>query len=402
MAIDTPTTSGIADNIVSQIESSLNQSIPLLPRSFIRVLSKSFAGVFILLYKYAGWISLQQFVRTASFQSTTINGRTVRPLVEWGILVGVGEPEPATRAELTVELTVREQGGSLPAGRGLLNPDTGVTYVTVSETQLDADTVETSVRAVSDEEGGGGRGVIGNAESGTTLSFSSPPAAVERDATVVEETTTGADAESEADYRRRVIERFRQRPQGGAYADYQEWATEPAGIIAAYPYTGDPGQVDVYIEATEESSGSPDGIPTEAQIDEVEDAIERDPDTKVPDRRPANALVNVLPIERTAFDVEIDGLDVDDVSATEELIEEACDEYFRGLEPYILGLSVLPRKDVVSNPELAGIVYAVVTEQGGTIDGLTIEEDGSEVTRRQLGDGELAKLGDITFENTVD
>ena len=401
MAIDTPTTDAISDNIVAQLETSLNQTIPLLPRSFIRVLSKALAGVFVLLYKYAGWIHLQMFVRTASWDPTTINGVTVRPLVEWGVLVGVGEPEAAVRAELLVDLTVRQQGGTLPAGRSLLNSATGVTYVTIGETALDAATVQTTVRAVSDEQGGGGRGVIGNMSAGETLSFASPQADVEREATVDSQEVTGADAEDETAYRRRVIQRFRQRPQGGAYADYQEWATEPTGIIAAYPYTGSPGTVDIYVEATEDSSGSPDGIPTASQLSTVEGSINYDPDTGIPTRRPVNAKLDVQAITRTAFDVEIDGLDVDDVAATEQLIEDAAEEYLRSLEPYIMGLSVLPRRDVISDPQLSGIIYDVVTAQGGTIDGLTISESGSPVTRRALGDGEKAKLGSISFINTV-
>lgn len=402
MPINSPTSNEISDNIVSQMESSLNQSIPLLPRSFVRVLAKALSGVFLLLYKYAGWIFLQMFVRTASWQSTTINGRTVRPLVEWGVLVGAGEPEAATRAELRVQVTVRSQGGSIRSGRQLVKDSTGVTYITLTEVPLNADTVEVSVRAVNDQDRNGGRGVIGNLEAGDSLSFASPPADIERETVVLEQEVTGADGEGEDAYRQRVIDRFRQRPQGGAYADYQEWATDPAGIIAAYPYTGDPGEVDVYIEATVESSGSPDGIPTTAQIQTVGTAIDRDPETNVPDRRPANALVNVLPIIRTPFDVTINGLDVDDVSAAETLIENACDEYLRSLEPFILGLSVLPRRDVISNPELSGIIYAVVTEQGGTFESLVIEEDSAEVVRRALTEGEKAKLGNIVFAGTIE
>ena len=92
MSLTTPTTKQISDNIISQIEATISQSVPLLPKAFIRVLAKALAGVVTILYKYAGFIFLQMFVRYASFSETTINGKTLTPLVEWGRLIGVGDP----------------------------------------------------------------------------------------------------------------------------------------------------------------------------------------------------------------------------------------------------------------------------------------------------------------------
>ena len=51
MSLDTTTTKEISDNIIAQLESTLNQTIPGLPKSFYRVLSKALSGVFILLWK---------------------------------------------------------------------------------------------------------------------------------------------------------------------------------------------------------------------------------------------------------------------------------------------------------------------------------------------------------------
>ena len=53
MSLSTPTTQEVGDNIIAQLEASLNQSIPLLPKAFVRVLAKALAGVFILLYKFS-------------------------------------------------------------------------------------------------------------------------------------------------------------------------------------------------------------------------------------------------------------------------------------------------------------------------------------------------------------
>nr|MCH9737100.1 hypothetical protein [Actinomycetes bacterium] len=61
MSLTTPTTKEISDNIIAQLEASFSQTIPLLQKAFFRVLSTVLAGVFILLYKYGGFMFLQMF-----------------------------------------------------------------------------------------------------------------------------------------------------------------------------------------------------------------------------------------------------------------------------------------------------------------------------------------------------
>ncbi len=388
----TPTTQDISDNIIAQLEASLSQTIPLLPKAFNRVLAKALAGVFVLLYKYANWMFLQMFVGTASFSETTVNGHKITPLIEWGRLCGAGDPLAATRAEMTIDVTVENTGGSLPQGSQLINPRTGVVYITLAAVSLSSGTVTATIRAVSDQEGNGGRGDIGNMPAGETLSFANPLPDVARDVVVNTPTVTGADGEAEAAYRSRVLARFRQRPQGGALADYAQWALLAEGITAVYPYTGDPGEVDVYCEA----GGETDGIPTTPQLQDVEDTINLD-SSGLASRRPANALVNALPITRTAFNVEVADLVVDDAPTVQGEIEDACEAYFLSLEPFILGLSVLPRSDVIAATALAGTVYDIVADAGGTFTGLVIKEGMTPITLRTLGTGEKAKAGTVSF-----
>lgn len=395
MSLSTPTTKEINDNIVAQLEASLNQSIPLLPKAFLRVLAKALAGVFVLLYKYAGFMFLQLFVRTASYADTEVNGVTVNPLREWGDLVGVPDRAPATQAELLVDITVEDQTGFLPSNTQLVGRDNGVTYLTLGSVALDASTVQATVRAVSDQQGGGGGGAIGNLDPGAVLSFANPLAQVGRNATVVSQTVTGADAEAIEAYRQRIIDRFQKRPQGGAYADYEQWGEEPAGILNVYPYTSEcPGQVDLFVEATPESSGSPDGIPTAAQLQEVFDAVEVD-QAGLASRRPANALVNVFPIDRVGFDIRVTGLLVGDLAEVRAQIETALAEYFVSREPFIPGLSVPPRRDRITRTALSGVVDDVVSATGGIFSAVFLELDGTPLDLYSLGVGEKAKLSSV-------
>lgn len=397
MSLTTPTTKEINDNIIAQLEASLNQTIPLLPKSFLRVLAKALAGVFVLLYKYGGFMFLQLFVRTATISQTEVNGRTIRPLVEWGRLIGVGDPAPATSAELLITVTVENQSGFLPSGSQLLNSANGVTYITLGSVALDAATKQVSIRAVSDQAGGGGAGSIGNLDPGDVVSFANPLANVARNAVVDSQTVTGADGESTDAYRQRIIDRFQKRPQGGAYADYEQWGEEPAGILNVYPYTSEcPGQVDLYVEATVDSSGSADGIPTAAQLQEVKDSVELD-SAGLATRRPANALVNVFPIERVGFDVRVTGLQVSDLAAVRAEIETALQEYFVAREPFIVGLSVPPRQDRITRSGLSGVVDDVVSAAGGIFGTVFLNVDSLDIELYSLGIGQKAKLNSVEW-----
>ena len=99
MSLTTPTTKDISDNIIAQLEATLNQTIPLLPKSFLRVLAKVLGGVFVLLYKYGGFMFLQMVVSTESINETMVNGKVFSHFIEWGRLIGIGDPVAATQAE---------------------------------------------------------------------------------------------------------------------------------------------------------------------------------------------------------------------------------------------------------------------------------------------------------------
>ena len=393
MALTTPTTQDVANNIIAQLEASLKQTIPVLPKSFFRVISKADAGVFILLFKYGGFMFLQDFVSSASDQETEVNGVVVVPLTEWGRLVGAGDPIAATSAELLIDITVTNQVGSLPSGSALVNSNNGVTYLTVGSVLLDAPIVQATIIAVSDQNGGNGAGAIGNLDPGAIVAFANPLANVARNAVVDSQTVTGADAESTDAYRQRVLDRFQKRPQGGAPSDYELWGEEVAGIANIYPYTGIlPGTVDVFVESATEV----DGIPTAAQLTAVEDSIEFDL-AGLASRRPANAFANVISITRTVFDVRLTGLVVDDPATVQANILEATTDFFLESEPFIDGLSVLPRRDRITSNELNGIIQDIVSLAGGIYGVAIISVATVDTDLFNLGEGEKAKLGVLSF-----
>jgi uncharacterized phage protein gp47/JayE len=387
MSLSPPTTQEISDTIVSQISASIEQSVPLLPKAFIRVLAKVLAGVTVLLWKYCGFIFLQLFVAYATDKPTTINGKVVQPLIEWGRLIGVGDPNPATQAELAISVVVKNQVGFLKARTSLSRPETGVIYETIADVALNAPTVPVRIRAVSDQSGGDGSGVIGNLQSGDIVEFLSPPPNVSTKAAVTAQAVTGEDAEQIEVYRARIIKRFQAAPQGGAYADYREWALEVPGIVNVYPYTSAlPGVVDVYCEASVASSGSADGIPTAPQLSAVLASINLDV-SGVATRRPANAAVRALAITRAAFVVTITGL-TPDTADTRAAIKTGIAEYLATREPYIEGLSVLPKNNRITESAIAGIVDDIVSSQAASVVKVSLGSGPA----YDLSNGEKAKL----------
>lgn len=392
-APQTPTTKEISDNIVSQISAQIAQQAPILPKSFIRVLAKAIAGVYVILFKYAGFIYKQLFVVTATDQNTTINGVQINPLNEWGRLVGIPARTPATQAQLRCAVQVTAQGGFIRTGQQLVGKNNGVTYAVQGDVSINASTVYIIAQAVGDQQGGDGSGTIGNLANGASISFVNPLANVTREVLVISQEATGADAETTQSYRSRILDRFQKRPQGGAYADYEQWAEEAPGTLRAYPYTGDPGEVNVYIESSTEA----DGIPTTAQREASLALINFD-QNGLASRRPINALVNVLPITRATFSVEVSGVTAQDLAAVQDSITVSVLEYFEALEPFINGLSLIPRRDRVSAAAISGIVNNIVGAAGGQFTGVTLKNSGgSTITVYDLGEGEKAKASGVAF-----
>jgi uncharacterized phage protein gp47/JayE len=389
----------IADEIIAQMATSLNTTIPLLPKSFCRVLAKALGGVFVLLYEFAGWNLLQMFVKTASNKPVNFNGQTINPLQAHGELVGIYQ-KTGQRAERTVEISVLTQGGTIVSGERIANPDTQMIYVVVGNVSLNAPTVYATIRATRP-------GVLGNVDLGTELYFVSPPDAVEKEVTVSADGTAGVDPETTEAYRERVLERWLARPQGGAYADYKNWAEEVTGVRNAYPYSAwehpdipnsRAGQVFVFIE----SDDTPDGEPLPAGLaDDVKDHIEGD-GGGLSNRRNINAEVRVLGITRTAFDVEISQITTDSPETTEAAktaIEDGLTEFFYDREPGgQVGYTVLPpKKDVVSKMEIGGIVSRIAAGYNGSIGSISISTGGVDVEIYPLQEGEKAKLGTLTW-----
>jgi uncharacterized phage protein gp47/JayE len=227
---------------------------------------------------------------------------------------------------------------------------------------------------------------------GDIINIVSPIAGVELTAEVTVVTTQGSDEEDTEEYRQRVIDRWKAKPQGGAAVDYVVWGMEAPNSENIYPYASTtPTEITIYLEVDDQ----PDGIPTAPQLVIVEDYLTYDPDTGAQNRKPLGVILDMQPISRTEFDIEITDLNPD-TPETEQDIEDALTALFLQKEPYIQGLST-ERLDYVTYAEAVSVIYSVLQAAGATVSAIDVEENGNPVTIYVLGDGEKSKLGTLTF-----
>jgi uncharacterized phage protein gp47/JayE len=326
----------------------------------------------------------------------------LRPLYEWGEQVGEGSPEAATQAELTLTATVALAGAEsvVSSGAQLTHAPTGLVFLVDEPFTIPVGTGTVAISVIAsaglDETNNptDGSGAVGNLPIGEPLDWVNPHPRLSSTAVVASIDVEAVDKEPVEDYRARILRRWQRPPQGGAYADYRIWAEEPESILRAYPYTGEPGEVDIYIEVVD--SIDEDGLAGSTQIAEALAAVELD-EEGLATRRPVTAAVNVFSITRSAFDLQIVGL-LPDTSATRAAIEAAVDEHLRSREPYIVGLSTPPRADRVSQIGCAGVVHDLASANGASVNAvILIDINDEQIGGRSLNPGEKAKLGEIEW-----
>jgi len=374
MALPTiPTVAEIKARIQTDIEGKIDQTTPALPKSFVKVLSGAISGVVILLYDSILWVYRQIFPETADYAALVLLGK----------LVGLS-PTPAINAVITANV-YGTNGESVAVGTNFRTASNYLYQVTTGGT-ISGGYALCTLTAVTP-------GDAPNVADGETLSILSPDVVLTGAAIVVSTTTTGADAETEASFRSRVIVRYKRRHTGGSVADYYLWALEAPHVIWASPVAGDePLDVYIYIEVDDQA----DGIPTAGELTTVESYVTTDPVTGIQDRKPICDIVTALPISRKTFDVMIDIKD--GTSEIKDSITAALTDYFLGLSPYNEGIT-LENDSAMTDTDASAVASAIAREAGASILDLVIyDADTSyQVSSYILIGGEKAKLGTATY-----
>jgi len=401
MAYKNKTIEEVQKLLIRSFEHGFNRRLRILPKSFIKILCKVFAGVFIVVYKLVGWYFLQMFPETADWKEVTILGVRLRPLVKLGVLFGVGEPLAGVQWRGIITIDVLTQGSVLYSGTQLKNSVTGKLYIT-TETKTLLKSKE-AVPVVCTEIG-----TAGNLEQNDTLNFVNPYGFIKTEAVVLDVARVGLDNELESSYRNRVINRFRLQPQGGALADYRIWASEVPGVLNVYPYNDkeQPGGVLLYV------SGIPDvyadRIPNNGLLKKVGEACTYDPETGKATRKPLTAMLdpkndgsysNVKPITVAVFDIVITGIAGAIPADFAQVVKPALRNYFSDRDLYIRGLSDdNNRTNVISKNHVITVVNQMAVSVKAVFETAEMRKNGKVVSLYTLDNGELAKLGALTID----
>jgi uncharacterized phage protein gp47/JayE len=362
-----PTVQEIKDSIISNISQEIGQEIPLHSKAFARVLAAVLAGIMTLLYKFGYYIYKQIFTETQDDENLVKDGE------ERGIF-----RKHAEKTIIAVQMS-GIAGTNIEAGIRIYNNTTGIVYQTIEQKEID----ETGNAVLKCEALLVGS--FANISDGTILYFVNPQVNLDDNIEVMQTLFFGVDEENIEDYRRRILAIKREKPQGGAIADYRKWALEVSEITRAFVFKQEIRNITVYILTDNLASR----IPTQEKILEVENYLNDEY------RKPINDEIVVGQFLEKLFDVVIIGINPD-TENVKNIVQEQLDNFFWEREPrqYIGQIDV---KNVISKVEL----IAVVINSGAYIFDIKFMLTGTseELLNYALANNEVAKLNSLSFES---
>jgi len=353
MPFDRPTLPELRDRIRRDFNARLPGADALLRQSNLRVIADVLAGLSHLHYGYQVWLSRQLFPDTAETAF----------LERWASIWGLSR-RPATAAVGAIAVT-GAPGAVVPAGAEFQRIDR-VRYRAIDGATLAADgTATVGVEATT-------LGSTGDALAGTSVTTVTALAGVVAQATVAAPGMAGgADEETDAQLRTRLLARIQTPPMGGAANDYVDWALEVPGVTRVWVAPLEQGPGTVVVRFAMDDPAHPNGIPTAADVALVQAHLD--------EVRPVTAQVIVLAPVPHAVDVTIGALTPDTPAVRTAVVAELTDTFFRhGVPGAVLFVSWL---------------WEAVSLASGERHHRIIEPPGD----LTLGVGELPILGTITY-----
>jgi hypothetical protein len=385
-----PTMEEMSDNYLAEFESKIAQDSPLNDKSFLRALSDIIASGDAIAYRIFIERALQAFGLTATGSDLDDRG------AEYGV-----PRKPATAAEITAELPGLD-GTIVPTDEKFTGDPNGIEYSTVGDVETSGGVAALTLIAKT-------LGVDGNLTNTDTLTIREQIPGMETVANVTGTIETGADEETDDDYRIRILFEIQSTCGGGNATDYKKWGEEVEGVKRVFPYAGRPisegdsfpGDRQLYVEVTE--TIDPDGLAPQNILDAVRDSVNYNQANM--EARPPLGITDetlyVLSISRTGFYVEIRGLVVDPAqeSALKSDMSFALDSYFRFITPFVDGVD-LPqnRNDEITDLSISNIVFDVLVKYGASANGIGFGlAPASFLPSYLLGFGERSKLQAVSY-----
>lgn len=376
-----PKLSDIYSDIISDFETKFGTTLPVVGKSFLRIWASVMSGVIFTCYLALAKVQKNIFVDTCDFETLQRFGR-----------VKLGRnPFPAIAGEYLVTIS-GVPSTLIPSGTVFVSDDTSLNpkkyFILNSDTYTSSISGVANLPLTAQESGSGSKLSIGN-----TLTLTAPIALIDDIGTVVFEATEPSDAETESDYRRKIIDSFRLEPQGGAGADYRLWADDVPQVRQTYPFANSgTTEVNLWIEAN--LADGVDGVPSAGTIEAVRVAVE-DPTADRPSRKPITDNVNFLPVVVRVVTIDIVGF-VDGTPEIEASISAAIFDYLRNVRPFVSSIDILADKNDFFGRNK--IISLILESNPGSIFGeVKMYIDGVELVSFQFLGGNIPKLGVINY-----
>lgn len=360
--ITVPTITELRDQIIADIEGTIGQTVPVLPKAFVRVLAASLAGVLAQLYRFARWIYGQIFPATADDEA----------LLRIGAQYGMGK-RPGVAAIIDIQI-VGTSGTLVPAS-SIWTGNNGLSYSQTALAQIVDGLATARLTCLVS-------GVDGTLAVGNTLALATAVSGVDG-AGVTAIVAEGEDEETAEQFRARILQRMAGAPQGGAAPDYIAWAMEVPGIVKAFAFGSGAGTVAVYpLVATTGTSR----LPSASKILEAQAYIEN------PARRPLCATPTVSAMTELLVTITITGISPADAT-TKEAIRAALADYLYAAYPM-----QYPDEPNPTNVITVAAIWTAIFSAGAAAASVKMSVGTTgEVTSYQLGNGEIAKLGSLVW-----
>lgn len=324
MAIIRPSLSELLEQVLADADGILGGVEARLERSLIHVLLTAPAGALHGAYGYLQQIADDAFPDTAGSEA----------LERWAAIFGIsrgaasyaqgwlGAPGTLLGTIPVGAILRRSDGreyerlnfGALPDGTGVFVGDGVVTYATLG---LGGTGWAIPVRAVES-------GAAGNAIAGTDFSFVSPYALVPPVIESVLDVSGAVDSEPDELLRRRLLDRYRNPPQGGTAAEFKAWAlgaSNPTDTITrAFVKAPSAGSNLVTVYVVDDGGGIPSANPPTPTPQSLVNAA-----AAINLRRPLSSAVTVIAPTLVAMTLTIDL--TPDTPATRTAIQNEIDSF---------------------------------------------------------------------------
>lgn len=352
MAFPRPTLTEIIDRVLADLSSRVvGVDGAVLRRSVLGVLGRGVAGASHELHGRLDYIARQVIIDTADAEY----------LDRWASVWGVRR-KPAEFSIGSVTFT-GTPGSEIPTGTVLQRQDGALFQTTAIGKLPSAGSVAVPVIAST-------AGTAGNTSAGVSVTLQGPISGVQSTAVVAAPgLSAGSDAEDDDALRQRLLTRIQEPPQGGAAADYVNWALEVPGVTRAWVYPMELGLGTVSVRFVRDDEE--DIIPDATEVAVVKDYID--------ERRPVTAQLFVVAPIAKPLDMTIQ-------------IQPATSEVKAAVEAEIRDL--IRREAEPGGTILISHLREAISTAAGELDHVIVTPTGN-VTHAT---GEIAVPGTITWE----